>query len=266
MVQHAAEAELLLQPQHGQDVVLAMGVMVHDALAVEHLDQRLETEVAFGQLGRVAGGFGDLAPVVARTMELGAHQRRRLATRAGERWVALRIGAVRHLDAAGGTAVGVAHQQVVDGAPVAQLQIDGLARQQMTAARHHVDGGDATGLRLLDAGIERIDRIECPHLGLDRSAAVGAGHRADVRVTAHQPRHDGATGGIDAHRVVGHHDVGHRSDRDDAAAAHQQRAAFDRRRVDRFDPRTDERVWQLLGRERQGEQTGPEGDRRQGGG
>jgi hypothetical protein len=155
VVQHAAEAELLLQAQHGEDVVGAVRVVVHDALALEHLDQRFEAEVAFGQLARITGRGGDLLLVVACAVELRAHQRRRLAARAGERRVALRIGAVRHLDAARVAAVGVLDGDLVDGAAVAQLQVDRLARQQVARARHHVGGGDAAGLRLLDAGIAR---------------------------------------------------------------------------------------------------------------
>ena len=48
VLQHEPEAELLAQPQHGHDVVGAVGVVVHHAGAVQHLQQHLQPQVALG--------------------------------------------------------------------------------------------------------------------------------------------------------------------------------------------------------------------------
>ena len=55
-MQHDAETELLGQPQHGQDVVVAMGVHVNDALAFKHLDQRFHPQIARRHLRGIAVG------------------------------------------------------------------------------------------------------------------------------------------------------------------------------------------------------------------
>ncbi len=118
MVKHHREAELLRQAQHGHDVVVAVGVVMHDALALQHLDQCFLGEVAVGEFAVVAlGGFG-LAQVFLGGDEAIAHDRGGFPARARERRIALRVGAVRHLHAAQRPAIGVADQRFVDRAGV----------------------------------------------------------------------------------------------------------------------------------------------------
>ena len=100
MVQDHAEAELLGQAQDGEDVVVTVRVVVHDALAIEHLDQRFERQVALGELLWIARRARDLVAVGLGRDELLAHERGRLRAGAGERRVAAAVRAVRHLDPA----------------------------------------------------------------------------------------------------------------------------------------------------------------------
>ena len=46
----ARKPNSLATRMHGEDVVVAVGVVLHDALAVEHLQQRLHAEVALRRL------------------------------------------------------------------------------------------------------------------------------------------------------------------------------------------------------------------------
>ena len=66
------------------------------------------------------------------------------------------------------------NEQVVDGAAVAQLEIDRLPAEQMARAGHDVDGGDAAGLRLLEAGVADVDGVQHADIGLDRRTAVAS--------------------------------------------------------------------------------------------
>ena len=62
-MQNGREAEFFAEPEHGEDVVVAMRVEVYDAFAVEDFDDRFEAEIARRQLRRIAGevlGIGGL--------------------------------------------------------------------------------------------------------------------------------------------------------------------------------------------------------------
>ena len=83
-MQHDAEPELLLQPQHRQNVVVPMRVMMHHALAVEHFDKHLEPKIARRQLRRDRLGSRDFVAILLRGDELLADERRGLSARAGE--------------------------------------------------------------------------------------------------------------------------------------------------------------------------------------
>ena len=104
------EAHLLGQADQHQDLVGAIAVRVDEALALEHLDQRLELQIA---PRRQRGSAGLVLLVVLPGLlvrgarervadhVLDAHARRRIAARAGRpgRWRMLRVLAERELDA-----------------------------------------------------------------------------------------------------------------------------------------------------------------------
>ena len=76
-----------------------------------------------------------------------------------------------------------------------QLDVDGLAADQVARAGHDVERRQAAGHGPLEARIVHVDRIEDAHAGLDRSAAVGAAQpaaAADVAVRVDQAGHDDA--------------------------------------------------------------------------
>ena len=100
-MQHDLELEFSGQPQHGENVVMTMRVMMDDALAVEHFQQRLHGEVAIGQLGEVAGSACDLVAVILRFDELFTHERCGFGARAGKRRRLDRIRPIGHLHSAG---------------------------------------------------------------------------------------------------------------------------------------------------------------------
>ena len=54
MVEHDAESELLPQPQHREDVVVPVGMVLNDAASLEDLDEHLKGEVAGGPAAVVA--------------------------------------------------------------------------------------------------------------------------------------------------------------------------------------------------------------------
>jgi hypothetical protein len=166
VVQHHAEAELLREAQHGEHVVGAVGVVLHDAPAVHHRQQRFLVEVAVGALGGVAARRLQLAPVFLRLHVGLAHQRRRLAARAGEGRVALAVGAVGHLHAAHRLAVRPAVAHGLHRVGVQVLEVDGLAAHEVAAAAHHVEAGDAAGLRALEAGVADVHRVELARVRL----------------------------------------------------------------------------------------------------
>ncbi len=196
VVQHDLEAQLLREAQDGENVIMAMRVVLDDAFAVEYLDQLLESEIAWRQLVGVALGAGDLVAVFLGLDILFADERGGLGAGAGERRGLDGIGAVGHLESAGIGAVGELNEQVVDGTGLAEFQIERLAADEMAGAGHDIDGGDAAGAGLLDGGITDIERIEHAGVGLDRAGAVAARARADVAVRIDQAGHEHLAGGV----------------------------------------------------------------------
>jgi hypothetical protein len=87
MMEDDPEAEFVAQPEHGQDVVVAVGVVVDDAPSLEDLDQRLHADVAIRLLLRVVRGRRELVAVLLRLDERLPHQGRRLGPTAGERGI-----------------------------------------------------------------------------------------------------------------------------------------------------------------------------------
>ena len=108
---------------------MAVGVVVHDALAVEHLDQRLEPQVAGGQLLRVAArrarSSARYSWALTNCSRTSAADLPRVPGNGGSR---RRVGAVGHLHAAGrspsASADAAGRRSTL---AVAQLEVDGLA-------------------------------------------------------------------------------------------------------------------------------------------
>ena len=241
VMEHDFEAEFLLHAEHGEDVVVAVGVVLDDAFAVEHVDEHLHREVTRGEFLGVALGALDLGLVFLGLDELVADERGGLGAGAGEvAGAAHGVGAVGHLEAAGGGAVGELDEQVVDDAAVAQLQVEGLAADEMAGAGHDVDGGEAAGLRLLDGVVLHVDGIEHAHVGLDGVGAVGPGAAADVAVRVDEAGHEDLAGDVDALDVGREADGGRIADGDDLAVLHEEDAVLDRRGVDGEDACADE--------------------------
>ena len=81
-MQDDAEAELLLQPQHGHNVVVAMRMVMHGQFTVQHVGELFKGEVARWQLGFIVSGAAHLLPILLRADELLAHERSAFAARA----------------------------------------------------------------------------------------------------------------------------------------------------------------------------------------
>jgi hypothetical protein len=192
MLKNDSKAEFLCQPEDRENVVVAVCVVVNDAFIVEHIEKRLHRKVARGHLLFVITGAPDLFAIVERFDELFAGQRSRLASRAWERRTTRpnRVGAVGHLHPASNIALGVSDQQVVDYVAVAELQVKGLAAQQVTRTRHYVGRRYSACLRSLETGVPSIYRVEYANVRLKRRGAVAARAPADVAVRIYQARHD----------------------------------------------------------------------------
>ena len=85
MVQDNAEAKFLRQPDHGDDVIVAVRVMVDHPSPLHRLDQDLEVQVPRRHLVRVPLGLIDFVLVLAGFDELLAHQKSTFAARARKR-------------------------------------------------------------------------------------------------------------------------------------------------------------------------------------
>ena len=260
------EAELLREPQHGQDVVVAVGVEVDHALALEDLDERLQAEVAGGPLRGVLPRVPELLPVLLRLHELLAHEGGRLGPRAREGRLAPRVGAVGHLHAAEEAGLRVGDEEIVDRAPRAELQVEGLAREEVARAGHDVDGGDAPGPRLLEARVAHVDGVESANVGLQGRARVGALDPADVAVGVDQAGHDDLARDVAADRVRRELHVALGPDRHDLSAVHDHDSLRDLGARDRDDTGAHEGVGLVLGRgERCGGEEGGRDRERRGG-
>src|SRR5207302_1159350 len=115
---------------------------------------------------------------------------------------ALGVLPIGHLQTTEDLAAGDAH--LLDGA-AAELDVEGLAADDVGAAGHDVGGGDAAGDGHADAGVVGVDGVEGAEAGLDGAAAlVGvlvAGDvrprpDADVRVRVHQAGDDRLAGQV----------------------------------------------------------------------
>src|SRR5262249_17538239 len=152
-----------------------------------------------------------------------------------------RVGAVRHLQAAEQSGLWVRDEEVVDRPALAELQVDGLAREQVAGARHHVRRGDAAGPRLLDPRVADVDRVARAHVGLYGRARVGPFHAADVAVGVDDARHQDLARGVDADGAGRDRGRAFRADGHDLALLDDQHALRDLGPRDRDDARADDR-------------------------
>ncbi len=239
-----------------------MRVVMYDALASQYLDKRFRSEVPGGHLPGVAVGLLDLAHVLLRSDVLLPHQRCRLGACAGKRRFTLRIGAVGHLQPAVDAAVIAPVGDRLDVVTLAQLDVDGLAADQVAGPRHQVGGRDPARECALEAGVAHVDRVEHPCLRLDRVGRIAARNLADVAVRIHQAGDDDAPRNVDRLHVGRQADGGARPDHGDLAVVDDQNPVFDRFAGDRHDRRANER----FGRsgDREGQQRQEEGQARGG--
>ena len=253
VVQDDRVAELLGDPEGGEDVVVAVGVVLHDALAVEHLDEFLQGEVAGRHFFRVAVGAPDFFPVFLRLDVLLADERGGLGAGAGERGAADGVGAVGHLEAAGVGAVGELDQQAVDGGGGAELEVEGLAADEVAGAGHDVDRGEAAGPGLLEGRIAGVDRVEHPGVRLEGAGAVAAAARPDVAVGIDQAGHQHPAGGVNDLGVGGDGHLADGAEGDDLPVLDDEHAGGDGIADDRDELRPGEDEGFFLGTDREGE-------------
>ena len=253
------EPELLLEPQDGGDVVVAVRVVLDDPPAVEHLDQGLHAQVALRRRAALVVpvfalfGLGHLLPVLHGLVVEVADQGRGLGAGAGEGRRADRVRAVRHLHAATDAGPGiVAVEPVLDRAgAVAELDVGGLPGHQVAGARHDVHRRDAAGTGAPDAVRPHVDRIQVAYFRMERSGSVAARNRADVGVGVDETGHQHLAGDVVLDRAAGRTRVGSADLRDPAALDHQD-AFVDRRTGDRQQPRAAKDVGVVLCRGRHG--------------
>ena len=158
--------KLARQANDRHDVVMPMRMMVDDALALHGFDQRLQMQIAGRHFGCVALRAGNLLVILARLDELFSHHRSRLGASPGERGTPLRVRPVRHLDAASDSTVVAFDDEVFDGTPVAEFEVDRLAAVG-------VDRGLQRRLRTLsnpDALLNASERAPRPLRGVRRPA------------------------------------------------------------------------------------------------
>jgi hypothetical protein len=247
VLQDGGEPELLRDPQGGEDVVVSMGVKVHRAPALEHLDERLHAEVTRRPFVRLIPGGRRLLPVGLRLDEEVSRHRGRAGAGAGERASlrSERIRAVGHLEAAGDAPVVERDEQAVDGRPAAQLQVERLPAHEVTRAGHHVHGRDAPRERTSHARAARIERVEQASVGMERRRPVSSRSTADMTVRVDEARHDGLAGRVDPRGAGGNLHRG--TDRGDAPPVDDEGADGNLGPADRNDARVHEGVRLILG-------------------
>ena len=111
-----AEAEFLLEPECGQNIVVPMGMEVDYPSSVESLNERLHRKIACGQFTRIGTCLFYLVSVFLCLNELCTNKCSRLRTRSGKRTAACSdgVGSIGELNSAHVFSRFVEDQQVVD--------------------------------------------------------------------------------------------------------------------------------------------------------
>ena len=229
------EAHLFSEPDEHQRFVGAIGVGVHQALAFEDLDQRLELQIA-SRHRRVLARF--LAAFVVQPLflvdlgaaeriadhELGAGARNRIAARSGlpELPHVFRILAERELDA---------RRSAFEDQParvLAPAQFDHLvlAADRVGAAVQHVRHRQAAGEVAIDCDVGRVEDVLDPRHRAHRRAALVDRFRGNVRVRVDDAGRDESPGGVDNLRARRYRRAGS-ADRGDPAVADDHHAVLD---------------------------------------
>lgn len=206
VLQHNVKAEFTFESKDGENVVVAMGVVLNGAAAGEDFPEGLETEVTGGQFFWIISGGDDLFLVFLRGDEGFAHESGGLGAAARELGILglfERVGAVGHFDSAGHAAVRKGDQHAFDRVGITEFGVDGLAGDEVTRARHEVGGGDAAGLSSLDGGVAGVDAVEStqPRLNGFGVVRVESGPAADVGMGIDEAGHDCFAGHVDLGRV-----------------------------------------------------------------
>ena len=229
------EAHLVRDAQQHQDLVIPVGVRVHEAPAFEDLDERIELQIAPRRQHVLAVRLPAVVVLPGLLVGPGAREgvanhvldalaRRRVAARARPlaRPGPLRVLAERELDAR--------HRAVEDellGLRLAPAQLDDRvgATDRVRAPVQHVGDRQAAGQVAVDVDVGRIEHIpDAGHRADGRAALVDVVGR-DVRVRVDDARRDEQAGGVD-HLGVGRDlDVG--ADGGDLAVAHEHGAVGD---------------------------------------
>ena len=227
-------AELVGEADGGRDVVVAVGVLVPDQLAVEHPHQGLLGEVARERLA-LALGVVALGAVVLRLDEGLADDHGDAEPRARGLVLAavdpLGVLAERRLHAHGG-----ADDLLVDRAPAPALQRDRLAADRVAGARLDDDRGHAACERVAEAlvvdvhGIDRADGrgVRSRHLvGVVPGGAVRLLVDADVAVRLDEAREDPLACGVEDGHALWDGDLGRGPDGGDPAVLDEDGPVLD---------------------------------------
>src|SRR6266850_2867636 len=230
------EAELFRDPQEHQNLILAIAVRVHVALAFEHFDERLESQIAARRNEILFAGSGTLVVVfpgfliVARFAEraanclFNAHARRRITL--GLPWDAeirtLRVFAERELDA-GKRAL---ERQLGRGLAPAQLDDQRLPADGIGGPVQNVRRSYAARQVAINVNVVRIQNLGHVHHRRDGNTALVNAFRRNVRMAINDAGDDELPRGVNHLRIFRRLDG--LADFRDFAIFNKDRAVLDR--------------------------------------